>query len=203
MATGQDVIDKIRDELQDADDLSVTDAELLRYINRGSTEFSTQTGALQDTDTIDTDAAAFSWLLSSSLTNPIKIFKVEFAGVPLSETFVHEVTYQFGASSATPTNQTGWYEFNGRLYVEVIPPSASGTDALNVFYLRSPTDMTGVGDTFDFPDIWQPAIVEYGIAKGFASQRDSVLSAQHMARYEASKQAAFNVNKAILIGDAT
>jgi hypothetical protein len=202
MATGTDVITKIRDELQDADDESISDAVLLRYINRGATEFATQTGAIQDTDTINTDAVNFSFTLSASLTNPIKIFKVEYNGVPLSQTFVHEVSYEFGSSSGTPTSQTGWYEFAGKLYIEVIAPVATGSSALNVFYFRTPTDMTSVGDTFDFPDIWQPAIVQYGIAKGFASQRDSVLSAQHMARYEAMKQAAFAVNKNLLLGDA-
>lgn len=202
MATGTTVIEEIRDELQDADDLSITDAEFLRYINRGATEFCAQTGSLQDTDTINTDNSAFSFLLSASLTNPIKIFKVEFNSVPLTPTFTHEVQREFGAASATPTNLTGWYEFGGRLYIEVIAPTATGTSALNVFYLRTPADMTSVGDTFDFPDLWKPAIVEYGIAKGFASQRDSVLEALHMARYEAQKQAAFAINKNTLLGDA-
>lgn len=202
MSTGQDVIDKIRDDLQDETDLSFDDGPLLRFINRGATEFCATTGSLQDTDTIDTDATNFSFMLSSVLTNPVKIFKVEFAGIPLSQTYVHEVRTQYGATSATPTSQTGWYEFDDKFYLEVIAPTATGLDALNVFYLRTPTDMTSVGDTFDFPDIWQPAIVEFAVAKAFASQRDSVLEAQHMAKYEAARQSAFAINKSVLQGDA-
>jgi len=202
MATGSDVIAKIRDELQDATDLSFDEAVLLRYINRGATEFCATTGALQDTDTINTDNSSFSFLLSTSLTNPVAIFKVEFNGVPLSPTFSHEAAFEYGASSGTPTGQTGWYEFAGKLYIEVIPPTATGTSALNVFYYRTPTDMSSVGDTFDFPDIWQPAIVEYAIAKGFSTQRDSVLNAQNMARYEAMRQSAWSLNKSKLFGDA-
>lgn len=202
MATGQDVIDKIRDDLQDATDLSFEDAVLLRFSNRGATEFCATTGSLQDTQTINTDATNFSFMLSTVLTNPVKIFKVEFAGIPLSQTYIHEVRTQYGATSAVPTSQTGWYEFDDKLYLEVIAPTATGTSALNVFYLRTPTDMTSVGDTFDFPVIWQPAIVEYAVGKAFASQRDSVLEAQHMAKYEAARQSAFAINKSVLQGDA-
>ena len=106
MATGQDVIDLVRDEIQDASDLSIDDAVLLRYINRGATEFCATTGSLQTTQTINTDATNFSFSLSTVITNLIKIFKVEFAGIPLSQTYVHEVRTQYGASADTPTSQS-------------------------------------------------------------------------------------------------
>ncbi len=202
MTTGQNIIDQIRDDLQDATDLSFDANVFLRFINRGATEFCATTGSLQDTQTINTDGTNFSFILSTNLTNPVKIFKVEFAGIPLSQTYIHEIRTQYGATSATPTSQTGWYEFNDKLYLEVIAPTATGSDALNVFYLRTPTDMTSVGDTFDFPAIWQPAIVEFAVAKAFASQRDSILEAEHMAKYEAARQTAFAINKAVLQGDA-
>lgn len=199
MSTGQNIIDEIRDELQDTTDLSFGTAELLRYINRGAKEFCATTGCLQDVATINTDGAYHSWSLSASLTNPVIVFSVEFAGVPLGRTYHHEVTYDFGGSSGTPV---AWYEAKGRLYVDSIPPVASGVSALTVWYLRTPTDMTAVSSDFDFPDEWDSAIINYAIARCHHSTRDTVLEATHMAKYEAMRQTAFLINKNKLMGDA-
>ena len=130
------------------------------------------------------------------------MFAVEFGGVPLTPTFRYEVSEEFGASSDTPDNSHGWYEFAGYLYIEVIAPTKSGSEAFTVFYIRTPTVMSTVNDTFDFPAEWESAIVEYAVSKAYESQRDNVLAAEHMARYEALRQNAWLINKNILMGDA-
>lgn len=199
MATGQNVIDQIRDELLDATDESFEDDPLLRYINRGAMEFCATTGCLQDTGNIATDATNFKFTLSTSLTNPVVVFAVEYDGVPLTRTYRHEVSYKFGETAGTPTS---WYEFGGKIYIDLIAPVATGASALTVFYIRTPTDMTAVGSTFDFPDEWESAIVNYGIARAFASQRDTILAAEHMGKYETMRQSALDVNRSKLIGSA-
>jgi hypothetical protein len=199
MATGTTVIAEVRDELQDTTDTSFGTAELLRYINRGATEFCATTGCLQDSTTINTDSTNFKFTLSTSLTNPLVVFAVEYAGVPLYRTYRHEVSYQFGASTGTPT---AWYEFAGALYLDLIATTATGSDALTVFYVRIPTDMSAVGSTFDFPDEWKPAIVQYAMARCYASQRDTVLEAKCMAEYEKLRQSAYAINKWKLEGNA-
>jgi hypothetical protein len=199
MATGTTVIAEIRDELQDTTDVSFGTTELLRYINRGAAEFCATTGCLQDTQTIDTNGSAFSFTLSSSLTNPLIIFAIEYAGVPLYRTYRHEVSYQFGASVGTPTT---WYEFGGVLYIDLKATSASGSDALKAFYIRLSTEMSSVSDTFDFPNEWKPAIVQYGMARCYASQRDTTLEAKSMGEYEKLRQSAFALNKWKLEGNA-
>ena len=200
MSTGQNIIDEIRDELQDTTSLSFGTAELLRYINRGAKEFCATTGCLQDTQTINTDGSTVGFLLSTYCTNLVVVFVVKYAGVPLSQTFVHEQTYKIGASVGTPTN---WYEFKGVLYLDLIPTTATGgANALTVYYLRTPVDMSAVSSTFDFPDEWDSAIVQYAIARCHHSNRDTVLEATHMAKYEAMRQTAFAINKHKLMGDA-
>ena len=201
MSTGQDKIDEIRDELQDTTDLSVEPAVLLRYLNRGAKEFCSVTGALQATANINTDNTNFKFTLSASTSNLVIVFAVEFNGIPLSPTFRHEITTKYGGESATPTNATGWYQFNKILYLEVIAPMATGADALTVFYLRTPTIMTSVGDTFDFPEEYEPAIVAYAIARVRYSDRDSILSSTEMGQYYASRDSAFAIMKNLLLGD--
>jgi hypothetical protein len=200
MATGTTLIDQIRDELQDTTDTSFGTAELLRYLNRGAKEFCATTGCLQDTQTINTDGATFSFTLSASCTNLVAVFDVEYAGVPLSRTYRHEVIYQFGASAGTPT---AWYEFKGVLYIDLKATTATGSSALTVFYLRTPTDMTAVGSTFDFPDEWESAIISYALARCYKSQRDTILAEQEMRKYETMRQTAFAINKFKLMGNAS
>jgi hypothetical protein len=201
MATGQNIIDNIRDELQDATDLSVDDAVLLRYINRGAKEFCAFSGALQAMANIDTDNTNFKFTLSASLSNLVEVFQVQFNGTPLSRTFVHEVTYKFGASSGTPDQTTAWYVLAGVLYIAIIPPTATGDSALNVAYFRTPTEMSAVSDTFDFPAEYEPAIVAYGVARARYADRDTLLSSSEMATYFADREGALNINKNKLLGD--
>lgn len=202
MSTGQNIIDEIRDELQDTTDVSFGDPELLRYINRGAKEFCVRTGAYQATANIDTDNSAFKFTLSASLTNSFLIASVEFNGTPLSPTKRHELSYKFGASSATPDNTTAWYEFGGSLYISVIAPTATGASALNIFYFRTPTDMTAVDDTFDFPDEWDSAIIAYGIGRCRHEDRDTILEGTQMAKYEAMVQTAWQINRGKIMGNA-
>jgi len=165
-------------------------------------EFCATTGCYQTTATIDTDATNFKFTLSTSCTNLVVVYAVEFAGVPLGKTFRHAVQYEFGASSATPDTTNGWYEWAGILYIDVIAPTATNADALTVFYTRTPTDMTAVGSTFDFPDEWESAIVAYTLARCYNAQRDSVLEAKQMVKYETMRQSAQAINKWKIMGDA-
>lgn len=201
MSTGQNIIDEVRDELQDTTDASFTDAQLLRYINRGAKEFCVRTGAYQATANIDTDNTNFKFTQSASLTKPFLISAVEFNGNPLSPTKRHEVTYKFGESSATPDITTAWYEFAGALYISVIAPTKTGANALNIFYFRTPTDLAAVGETFDFPDEWDSAVIAYAIGRCRHEDRDTILEGTQMAKYEAMVQTAFQVNKFKLLGD--
>ena len=203
MSTGQNIIDQIRDELLDTTDLSIDDAVLLRYINRGAKEFCTFSGALQDTANISTDATNYTFTLSASLTNPVVVFNVSFNGVPLSRTFKHEVSYAFGASSGTPDNSNAWYEYAGVLYIEIIPPTATGSSALNIDYIRFPVAMSAVSSTFDFPAEYEPAIVAYGIARARYTDRDSILGSTEMNIYYSIRVGAYEINKNRLLGDSS
>lgn len=200
MSTGQNIIDEVRDELQDTTDESFADALLLRYVNRGAKEFCVRTGCLQATANIVTDATNYKFTQSSSLTNPFFIISVEFNGTPLSRTYRDEITTKFGASSATPDITTSWYELGGVLFISVIAPVATGSSALNIYYLRTPTDLSAVSGTFDFPDAWDSAIIAYAIGRCRHEDRDTILEGSQMAKYEAMIQSAYAVNRGKISG---
>ena len=198
MSIGSELITKIRYEIVDTDDLSFTTAELISYLNDAATEFTATTGCLQDSGTINTDGSASSFSLSANLTNPVILFDVLYAGVPLSRNYRHAIISQWGASVATPTE---WFTVGNLVYFDNIPTTATGSSALTVYYTRTPTAMGDENDTFDFPAEWEPAIVHYAIARCFAQQRDTVLEAQNLAKYGALQKSAFAINKAKLFGE--
>ncbi len=200
MATGTTLIAKVRDELQDTTDASFSTSELLRYLNRGATEFCATTGCLQDTATINTNGATFSFTLSSSCTNLVAVFNVQYAGIFLAPTYIHEITYKFGASVGTPT---AWYQFAAVLYIDLKATTATGSSALTVFYLRTPVDMSAVGSAFDFPNEWESGIISYALARCYKSQRDTILAEQEMVKYETMRATALAINKFKLMGNAT
>jgi hypothetical protein len=205
MATGTTLITQVRDILQDTTDESFGTAEILRYLNRGAKEFCSTTGCYQKTATINTDNSNFKFTLSATDAKLFLVFDVEFNGVPLSQTFRHEVSYEFGASSGTPDNTTSWYQFGDpvrELFIELVAPTATGSSALKIFYLRTPTDMTAEGSTFDFPDEWESAIVNYAIGQCYGAQRDTILEAKHMGAYYAMKDSAYKINRNKLMGNA-
>ncbi len=198
MSLGSELITKIRFEIVDTDDLSFSTAELISYLNDGAKEFSATTGCLQDSGTIDTDSSASSFSLSANLTNPVIIFDVLYAGVPLSRNYRHAIISQWGASVATPTE---WLTVGNLVYFDSIPTTATDSNALTIFYTRTPAAMADENSTFDFVDEWEPAIVHYAIARCFAQQRDTVLEAQNMAQYDSLRKSAFAINKAKLFGE--
>jgi len=199
MATGTTLIAKIRDELQDTTDVSFSVAELLRYINRGATEFCATTGCLQSVVGISTNGTAHTFSLSTYCTNLVIVFAVKYAGVPLNRTYLHELTYKFGVDTGTPT---AWYEYTGTLYIDLKATAATDYDGLTVYYLRTPTDMSAVSSTFDFPNEWESAIVSYALARCYKSQRDTILAEQEMQKYETMRQTALAVNKFKLMGNS-
>lgn len=196
MSTGQNIIDEVRDILQDATDISFSDAQLIRYINRGAKEFCVTTNSLHDRGSISTDASNFRFSLSTNLTNPIAVISVEYSGTPLNRSYRHEIVDKWGETAGTPTR---WYEFGDYVYIDLVAPSSS--NSLTLFYTRHPTVLSAVGSTFDFPSEWEQAIVYYAIASCFKTQRDTVLTEENLAKYEAMRQDAFNLNKFVLMGD--
>ena len=90
MATGRDIIDSVLYQLADVTDASFDEDHILDWINRGATEFCSVTGCKQNIETVDTDASAFYFLLSTNLTNEsIIINAVEFNQVPLTKSYRH------------------------------------------------------------------------------------------------------------------
>ena len=192
MSLGSDIITKVRERIEDIDDQSFDDTILLSFINDGATEFAATTGVIQDTVTIDT-ANDYIFDLVSPLTNHINVFAVQYALVPLDWMTQAEVSTQLGVSTGTPTAWTVWGD---KLYLDIKATTASGVNALTVYYTRTPTNMTATSDTLDFPARWEPAIVAYAAYRAHDSNRESGLADRQRAEFDSMRQAASGISNA-------
>lgn len=192
LTRGSEIITQVRDELQDNTAQSCGTNELLRYINRGAKEFCATTGCLQQEFAIPTSGTDYRYKLSTHLNNSVEIISLEYNGTPISRTYKNEVLYRFGAEAGIPFS---WYEYEGMVYTDLIPPRAAGSSALVAFYLRTPTVMSASTDVFDFPKEWESAIVSYAIARCLIAQRDTEIAETYMSKYESLRKEALTSNK--------
>lgn len=190
--TGTQMITKVRQRLADTTNSTFGTDELLKWINDGSDEFAATTGVISTTANITTDAATFTFDLLTSLSNYLNVFTVAFAGVPLDFAPRHEIHTVWGEDTGTPL---AWSVWGDVLYIDLKASTASGSSALNAFYTRTPTLMTAVGNTFDFPATWEYAVVAYACYRAHDSKRETGLAERARAEFDVARQAAAKVTE--------
>lgn len=194
-----EIITKVRLRLDDQSDTSIDDNVIIEFANDGAREFSSTTGVIQDTSNIASDNSHFTFDILGGLTNWVNIFAVNFAGLPLIWQPRYEISEVYGSESTTPTKWSIWGDL---LYLDKVAPTATGADAINLFYTRYSTNMdtNDTGATFDFPDKWLPAIISYVQYRILDSDRDDGLADRAKAEYDALRKNAALINEAVLQG---
>ncbi|HDZ13942.1 hypothetical protein LCGC14_0840300 [marine sediment metagenome] len=198
MSTGADLLNRARDRLSDATDLSFDNTTLMRYANDGAKEFTSTTGVLQSKTTINTDGAA-STFSTSSVVGLINVFQSQYALVPLDFSPRNEIAIKWGASVGTPLAWSIWAE---TLYFDLIPTTATGDNAITIFYTRNSAamDESDTSSTFDFPSEWEPFIVSYIVYRALDSVREGVLAERPRQEYDLGRQAAASSVQNKLLG---
>ena len=198
MSTGATLLNRARDRLSDATDQSFDNTTLMRYANDGAKEFTSTTGVLQSTTTINTDGSA-STFSTSSVTGLINVFQTQYAQVPLDFSPRNEIAIQWGATVGTPLAWSIWAE---TLYFDLIPTLAIGSNAITIFYTRNPVamDESDTSSTFDFPDEWETFIVSYIVYRALDSLREGALAERPRQEYDLGRQAAASSVQNKLLG---
>ncbi len=198
MSTGLTLLTRARDRLSDATDQSFDNTTLMRYANDGAKEFTSTTGVLQSTTTINTDNSA-STFSTSSITGLINVFQAQYAQVPLDFSPRNEIAIQWGATVGTPLAWSIWAE---TLYFDLIPTTATGASAITIFYTRNPVamDESDTSSTFDFPDEWETFIVSYIVYRALDSIREGALAERPRQEYDLGRQAAASSVQSKLLG---
>lgn len=198
MSTGLTLINRTRDRLSDATDQSFDNTVLMRYANDGAKEFTSTTGVLQSTTTINTDGSA-STFSTSSIAGLINVFQTQYAQVPLDFSPRNEIAIQWGASVGTPLAWSIWAQL---LYFDLIPTLATGSSAVTIFYTRNPVamDESDTSSTFDFPSEWETFIVSYMVYRALDSMREGALAERPRQEYDQGRQAAAASVQSKLLG---
>lgn len=198
MSTAQNLIDQARRRLIDSTDQSFDDASLIDWANQGADEFTSRVAVLQASDTINTDSSNSTFDISSDLTRPVNVFNVQYAGLALAFTPRMQITVVWGDTVGTPV---AWSIWKKTLYFDVIPTTATGSDALTVFYARNPTKMStsDTGATFDFPVEWDYAIVAYMVYRALDSIREGALASRARTEFDTALASAAEIVSASVL----
>ena len=199
MSTGLTLLTRARDRLSDATDQSFDDTTLMRYANDGAKEFTSTTGVQQATTTIDTNGVKSTFSISSSAPTFINVFQVHYAEIPLDFSPRNEIGIRWGASVGTPS---AWSIWTKTLYLDLIPTAATGSNAITIFFTRTPTvmDESDTSSTFNFPGEWEYAIISYIVYRALDSMREGVLADRARQEFDIARQAAASSNQNKLLG---
>lgn len=192
MSTAQNLLDQARRRLIDSTDQSFDDASLIDWANQGADEFTSRVAVLQDSGTINTDSSNSTFDISSELTRPVNVFQVQYAGLALAFTPRPQITVVWGSTVGTPVTWSIWKK---TLYFDVIPTTATGSNALTVFYARNPTKMStsDTSATFDFPVEWDFAIISYMVYRALDSIREGALASRPRAEFDTALASAAEI----------
>jgi hypothetical protein len=164
--TGTNVATEVKAQFGEEGDVQITDAHVLRWINRGQREIAVRTRFLKSTVTKDLVAGTPTYDLG--VDRLLQLDSVFVNGLPLSMMSVQEadssIRYldpQGTASGSQP--EAGWLD-NGIL--NLYPnPSASVTGGLRVKVIAYPADLTAIANTLTIPDRLFNQLVTYCLAQ--------------------------------------
>lgn len=169
MATQADVLEQIRDRLDEATSTYWTDAELYRFINEGAREVCRRGEVLQKRDTIASIASTQEYTMP---TDVLRVYRVEYEDassnvVPLEYRDFNSMDSIWWTRQKTTTgSKPYWYTMWGyppALKIILYPAPTTGSETIRVFYYGLPTaladDGTDVAETVEVPQGWEDLVV--------------------------------------------
>lgn len=179
--TQSNLIQMVRDRLDEPTEASWLNTELRRWINQGAREVARRTETLQATKTIPLTTGVQQY---AAPVDVIRIYRVEFLdasnGVfPLEYRDYNNMDTVWWSSQLTvqsrPALWTAW-GFPPTLNLVLYPVPDSSSTNIKVFYYRTPTTIAEDGSqpnvVLDVPEGWEDLIVDYVEYNALRKDRD-------------------------------
>jgi hypothetical protein len=149
---------------QFGDDLGaqISDADIIRWVNDAMMEIAVANNLLQIAATADTTAGTAEYDLPNDV---LRLRAVKFKGVKLNGLTMEDFDNMLSEANGVSTGEPQAFYVYARKITLFPAPSANGTTDLKIFYNRTPTAVTVVGDTPEIPVQYHNRIVEYCIAQ--------------------------------------
>ena len=154
-----EIIGRVRSLVSDQDKVSITDRELIDWINDAVFELSRILEYKQRSAKTDVVYKTKEYDLSD---NMIIIYGVKYKGYTL-DPMNHNEFYQLTENEGIPCN----YVVLGEKILLYPTPNENVTDGLEVFYLDRPKFVSSPVDYPDLPIEYHPRIVEYCVSQAY------------------------------------
>ena len=180
-----DVATEVKAQFGEEGDVQITDAHILRWINRGQREIAVRTRFLKAQADINLVAGTATYDLEDERL--LQIDSVFVSGYPIQIISVEDADRNVryldpeGTSSAARP-EVVWLD-NGVLNLHP-KPSQSVTSGLRVKYLQYPAAVTATGDTLTVPDRFFNQLLKFCLAQAQYLDADHEQSSDDMREFE-------------------
>lgn len=179
--TQSNLLQMVRDRLDEQTESSWLDTELRRWINQGAREVARRTETLQTTSTIAMSSGVQQY---TAPTDVIRIYRVEYLD---TSSIVYPLEYRdFNTmdgvwwssqltASGRPMLWTAW-GFPPTLKIILYPTPDTSATNIKVYYYKLPTviaeDGSNPNTTLDIPNGWEDLLVDYVEYNALRKDRD-------------------------------
>lgn len=170
--TGSDVATEVKRTFGDEAGVQITDADIIRWIDRGQLEILKNTQILRATSTSDLFAGQSVYSLDA--LRILKIQAIHANGAPL--TYISFQEAEKYIISVDPNNDASgqpqvWTEWAGNIHI--YPASSQDvTNGLSIFYLPAPIKLTALADTLSIPDAYYNNLIDFVLSKAYELDED-------------------------------
>lgn len=172
-----DIITRVRVAIGDNESISVSDADIMRWINDAMREVAASNQLLQVTGVQNTIVGTEGYALPSAPTL-LKLHSVRYDKLKLPIYTRAEAEDRLGIDGTTKGSPSVAWVWSNKINLWPIPDSVK---ELEINYTRQPTDVTAVGNTPDLPVQYHRRLVDYCLAQVAEMDDD-------MARYQLKMQ---------------
>jgi hypothetical protein len=182
MATGAEIIEQIRDALDEATESQWSNPQIRRWINRGLRDIARVTRHFQDRITVSLTAGVSEYAIPANVLEVTDAFFLPGDGrsITLTARQYESMRQVWGdrpnSTSFSPQVFSIWgYSPNLRIVLYPVP-ERDITNGLALMVVRTPVPLnpTGSQDSaqLDFPDTWMDALVHFAESQALRNDRD-------------------------------
>ena len=187
--TVREAIDEVKQQFGEEGDVQITDAHVIRWINRGAREMAIRTKYLQETVTTDLLADVATYDFATDSGRLMNIDSVQVSGNPVGIITVVEADRDVSSldpqrQNSAPVPSRAWID-NGVLHLHP-KPSMAVTGGLRIKYIAYPEKVTDAADLLPVPDRLYNTILSFCLAQAQYLDADHPQAKQATEEFEQS-----------------
>jgi hypothetical protein len=154
-----EIVTRVQRSVGDSDQLQVTEADIIRWINDGMTEVAMDNFLLTKKATTPTVAGTATYSLPADL---MKLHSVRFNGTKIKTTTLQQVEQDYNLAAVDQgTPEVAWV-WAGLIELYPVPNSIKNLD---IYYTRQPVLVTTTANTPELPLQYHQRLVDFCLAQ--------------------------------------